>query len=286
MDGEKALAFARHRKTLPSGDFQRVQHQQLVVEAIANATKNLKIIDDFYNVLTAISKNIDTNMTTSEIMNLYNVGKSAILSANNGSLINIQKTYLTGYDLTMYVQNLRSNVYTFQYYEQSLEEITDALKVTLELKDPTIVKTFNFSVNEEYEVPVVGKKYYTIQRNETIPSFTGQSEAYVRSWCESRNIIVITNYISEGDPGYNEDLENSVVINQSIAKGRLVKDVSTITINVIKHSENNTSNEQVVTSTTTTSISTTTESNTLEENSSSTTTTKTETTTKSSDEEE
>lgn len=134
MDGEKALAFARHRKTLPAGDFQRVQHQQLVVEAIANSAKGLKNINDFYSVLDAISRNIDTNMTTNEMMNLYNVGKQVVFGGNNGSMINIQKTYLTGYDLTMYVNNLRSNVYTFQYYEQSLEEIKDALKITLEQK--------------------------------------------------------------------------------------------------------------------------------------------------------
>lgn len=236
MDGEKALAFARHRKTLPAGDFQRVQHQQLVVEAIANSAKGLKNINDFYSVLDAISRNIDTNMTTNEMMNLYNVGKQVVFGGNNGSMINIQKTYLTGYDLTMYVNNLRSNVYTFQYYEQSLEEIKDALKITLEQKDPTLTKTFNFSVNEPFEVPVVGKKYYTVQRNEVIPSFTGKTSAYVKSWCESRHITVYENYITEGMAGFNSELTNGTVIGQSVQKGRLVKNTNSITINVIKQS--------------------------------------------------
>lgn len=237
MDGEKALAFARHRKTLPAGDFQRVQHQQLVVEAIANSAKGLKNINDFYSVLDAISRNIDTNMTTNEMMNLYNVGKQVVFGGNNGSMINIQKTYLTGYDLTMYVNNLRSNVYTFQYYEQSLEEIKDALKITLEQEDPTLTKTFNFSVNEPFEVPVVGKKYYTVQRNEVIPSFTGKTSAYVKSWCESRHITVYENYITEGMAGFNSELANGTVIGQSVQKGRLVKNTNSITINVIKQSE-------------------------------------------------
>lgn len=234
MDGEKALAFARHRKTLPAGDFQRVQHQQLVVEAIANSAKSLKNINDFYSILDAISKNIDTNMTTSEMMNLYNVGKQVVFGGNNGSMINIQKTYLTGYDLTMYVNNLRSNVYTFQYYEQSLEEIKDALKITLEKKEPTVIKTFNFSVNEPYEVPIIGKKYYTVQRNEVIPSFTGKTSSYVKSWCESRNITVYENFITEGMAGYNSELASGTVIGQSVQKGKLVKNTNSITINVIK----------------------------------------------------
>lgn len=234
MDGEKALAFARHRKTLPAGDFQRVQHQQLVVEGIANSAKNLKNINDFYGVLDAVSRNMDTNMTTKEMMNLYNVGKSVIFGANKGSLINIQKTYLTGYDLTMYVNNLRSNVYTFQYYPQSLEEIKDALKITLESKKPTPIKTFNFSVNDIYEPTVIGKKYYTVQRNETIPNFRGQSIQYVRSWCEARNINVYVTSITEGATGYDDTLANDTVVNQNVARGKLVKDVSSITLDVIK----------------------------------------------------
>lgn len=240
MDGEKALAFARHRKTLPAGDFQRVQHQQLVVEGIANSAKNLKNINDFYGVLDAVSRNMDTNMTTKEMMNLYNVGKSVIFGANKGSLINIQKTYLTGYDLTMYVNNLRSNVYTFQYYPQSLEEIKDALKITLETKKPTPIKTFNFSVNDEYTPTIIGKKYYTVQRNETIPNFRGQSIQYVKSWCEARNINVYVTSITEGASGFDETLANDTVVAQSIPKGRLVKDVSSITVDVIKRTNTQT----------------------------------------------
>lgn len=235
MNGEQALAFARHRKTLPAGDFQRVQHQQLVVEAIANSAKNLSNVNDFTRVLDAIAVNMDTNMSTNEMLNLYNVGKSIIFGGNHGSMINIQKTYLTGYDLTMYVNNLRSRVYTFQYYEQSLEEIKDALKVTLEIKQPTEVKTFNFSVNDEYKIPVIGKKYYTVQRNETIPDFTNKDINYVKSWCESRNITVNTTSIGPGSPDYSQTLLEGTVISQNVRRGMLVKDVNSITVSIIKH---------------------------------------------------
>lgn len=235
MNGEQALAFARHRKTLPAGDFQRVQHQQLVVEAIANSAKNLSNVNDFTKVLDAIAINMDTNMSTDEMLNLYNVGKSVIFGGTGGSMINIQKTYLTGYDLTMYVQNLRSRVYTFQYYEQSLEEIKDALKVTLELKEPTPVKSFNFSVNEEYKVPVIGKKYYTVQRNETIPDFTNKDINYVKSWCESRNIAVYTTNVGPGSEGYSQTLLDGTVVSQSVRRGMLVKDVNSINVSIIKH---------------------------------------------------
>lgn len=252
MDGEKALAFSRHRHTLLTGDFQRVQHQQLVVEGMANSTKNLTSVNDFYAVLNAISNNIDTNMKTKEMLNLYGVLKNIVMGSNNGSMINIQRTYLTGYDLTMYVNNLRSNVYTFQYSEQSLEEIKNALKITLGKIKPEVVKTFNFSVNEEYKVPVIGQGYYTVQRNETIPNFYNKQIGYVNSWCEARGIKVGINYIND------DKLPNGTVRNQSVAYGKLTTGVTSITVDVIKNSSTTTPTNNDVTTTTTTSTTATT----------------------------
>lgn len=229
MNGEQALAFARHRHTLPAGDFQRVQHQQLVVEGIANSAKTLKNVDAFFKVLDSISANIDTNMSTNQMMNLYNVGKNMIFSGNAGSMINIQKTYLTGYDLTMYVNNLRASVYTFQYYEQSLEEIKHALKVTLELESNEPIKTFNFSINDTYEVPVIGKKYYTVKRQESIPNFKNKTLDYAKNWCQARGITVVENYVQ------NPDYGNDIIINQSVRNGILTTGITSITLDIVKN---------------------------------------------------
>ena len=70
LNGDEALAFSRHRKTLPLGDFQRGQNQQLVVEALVSQVKNLKSVDDFMNVLDTVSKSIKTNMSTDEMLSL------------------------------------------------------------------------------------------------------------------------------------------------------------------------------------------------------------------------
>lgn len=230
LNGEQALALSRHRKTLLTGDFQRVQHQQLVVEAIAAKAKTIRNVDQFYDVLNAVSNNIETNILTSEMLNLYNVGKRMIFE-NNAS-INIQKTYLTGYDLTMYIPGL-GNVYTFQYYEQSLAEIVKAMKINLELEEPELIKTFNFSVNYEYKNPIIGQEYYTVQRNETLPYFIGSSLSYLENWASSRNIIVYKNYITEGMEGYNES-QNGIIISQNQATGTLVSSINSITVDVIK----------------------------------------------------
>ena len=250
MDGEKALAFARHRKTYPTGDFQRVQMQQLVVEAMANKAKSITNVNDFYKVLDAVSNNIATNMSTKEMLNLYNVFKASIANANDGSLINIQKTYLTGYGLMMYVDNLRSNVYTFQYYEQSLAEITKALKINLELEKSSPIKSFSFSANKPYEVKYIGEKYYAQEQLETVKNFVGSPLEDTKAWCESRNIQVIVNKVYPGDDLYNEEYTDGTIVTQSVAKGRLVKEVSNIVFSV-QYSTKETTSTTVTTSKTT-----------------------------------
>lgn len=233
LNGEQALALSRHRHSLPLGDFQRVQHQQLVVEAMAKKVKTIRSVNMFYDVLNAVSKNIETNVSTDEMLNLYNVGKKMMFE--NGASLNIEKTYLTGYDLTMLIPGL-GNVYTFQYYPESLNEIIKAMKVNLGLEEPELVKTFNFSVNYEFEVPVIGKQYYSVKRNEALPNFIGSNINYLNTWASSRNISVNVNYITEGMSGYDES-KNGIIVSQNIEKGTLVSSISSITVGVVKVNE-------------------------------------------------
>ena len=230
LNGEEALALSRHRHSLPLGDFQRVQHQQLVVEAIANKVKSVRSVNKFYDILNAISKNIETNIETDEMLNFYNVGKK-MLSQSNAS-INIERTYLTGYDLTLLIPGL-GNVYTFQYYEESLKEIVKAMRINLELEQPEMIKTFNFSVNYEYEVAVIGKEYYSVKRNEALPNFIGSSINYLNSWANERNIDVNVNYIEEGMDDYDEN-NDGIIVDQNIQTGTLVSSINSITVSVIK----------------------------------------------------
>ncbi len=255
LNGEQALAYARNRHGYLDGDFARNRHQQVVVEGIAKNIKNISSVNDFYTILDTIAPNIDTNMQTKEMLSLYGVAKTA-LQSNNGTLINVEKTRLTGYDLTMYVNNLRSNVYTFQYYPQSLQEIVDAMNVTLGKKKANMITEFSFSANKEYKVPIIGERYYSVERNETVPNFAGQTQSQVKAWCDQRSITMYVNYVHEGDELYDSTLTEGTVVGQNVIKGKLVKDINSITINVVTHY-----NPDATTSVTTTE-STTTESTT------------------------
>lgn len=68
LNGEQALALARHRKTLPTGDRGRGENQMLVLEAIINKAMSLKIISSYSSLIDALKGRITTNMTSNEII--------------------------------------------------------------------------------------------------------------------------------------------------------------------------------------------------------------------------
>ena len=114
------------------------------------------------------------------------------------------------------------------------------MKINLGLEKPKMIKTFNFSANYTYEVPVIGKQYYSVKRNEALPSFVGSSLEYLNTWANARGITVNTNYVTEGMDGYDEN-KNGIITSQSVSKGTLVSEVKSITVSVVKSSksENN-----------------------------------------------
>lgn len=229
LNGEQALAYSRNRHQFASSDFKRIEHQQAVVTAIINKAKTIRSINTFYKILNAVSNNIDTNMATKEILNFYNVGKNILLNNNfdDNSFINIQKTYLSGYDLTIYQNGY--DMYTFQYYENSLNEIIKAMKENLELQKSEPIKTFSFSINKEYTIPVIGKNVSSGPRNETLPNFIGSSIEYTREWTSSRNITLVE------EENTSNDCENNKVTNQDIRSGTLTNNISSLKVTICKN---------------------------------------------------
>lgn len=235
LDGEQALALARHRKTLPLGDFQRGQNQQLVVEGMIGSLKNVKSVEDFYKILDTIGKNMDTNMTTEEMLSFYNIGKNLLLKSGDVKL-NITKTFLTGYDQYITVGNSKS--YTFQYYKQSLAEIVKAMKINLGLLKKEEIKTFNFDLNTPYEKKIIGKTYYSDeQRVSLMPNLSSYTLDEAKAWA-SRNGFTIT--VKEALVE-SETYTDGQIINQSLKEGSLLEGADkniTITIAKISNIDN------------------------------------------------
>lgn len=228
LDGEQALAFARHRHSLPLGDFQRAQHQQMIVEAMIQSMKSVRSVNDFYSILNAISNNIDTNMSTNEMLSFYNVAKNLLIKSGDVNL-NITKTYLTGYDL--YVYNGSGKTYTFQYYKQSLADIVKAMNITLGKEKKEEIKEFTFDLNEPYEKEVIGKTYYNETRKQVVPDFTLMSVSEAKSWTSANGITINVNETTSE----SEEYSDGQITGQSVHEGVLAEEAgSNITITVIK----------------------------------------------------
>lgn len=234
LNGEQALALARHRKTLPRGDFDRGQNQQLVLEGMLNKVKTIRSVSDFYKILDTISKNMETSMTTDEMLGFYNIGKSILMKDEDAS-INITKTFLTGYDLYVYEGSL--SMYTFQYYKQSLAPIVKAMKVNLGLEEQEEIKTFSFNINKPYEKTIIGYKYYSEARRTLIPDFTKYNLIGAQSWASSHGITITTTETLAGD-------YNGQILAQSVHAGVLLeKSPKTINLTIAKIGEGSTTTD-------------------------------------------
>jgi LCP family protein required for cell wall assembly len=219
LNGEQALAYARNRHGFLESDLARNRHQQQIVEAISKKVITLNSFESFENVLDAVSNNIATNMSVKQILSFYDILKSMLSNSLDGNdFVTIKKTYLETYSLPVYLSS--ANMYTsaLGYYPDSLEAIKKLMKVNLELEEKEAVKTFSYTYGEDYETNLTGKGITTGSKISLVPDFTGSSEEYVRSWGTSNGVNITTTG------------SGNTVVAQSIHAGVLVKNISTINI--------------------------------------------------------
>jgi len=245
LNGEQALAFARNRHPNPgycsskwtnyiSNDFIRGQHQQLVIKALLNSLKNVKSLNTVSELMNTISNSMETNMTTSEILSLYNIGKDILVKSSGENvvdLLSMQRLYLNGYDAYIYDQSMDLNLYNYVLYDESLNEVTEAMKINLGLVEPKMEKEFKFSIDKPYEETVIGKNTIGKASVTKLPDFTGDTEAQAKATCNKLGISVNFKYVTIGSG------TNNTVIAQSYKAGYDMSYVKSITLTVLKKEE-------------------------------------------------
>ena len=228
LNGEQALAWARHRKSAGFDDFVRGQNQQLVVKAMLNKLKDVRSLDTVYKILDTVGNNMATNMTTSEILSLYNIGKDVLTRTKDmpvEDVLSMQHLYISGADASIYDystingQGTRMRLYNFVPYQESLDAVIEAMKINLGMISPKMAKTFSFDASVPYEENIIGKMSKGSTNLTLLPDFTGSSVAYVQSYGSSHGIRIIVNG------------NGSRVISQSVPYGADLEFVKTLTIN-------------------------------------------------------
>ena len=234
LNGEQALAYARCRHMYIGSDLDRVRHQQQVVEALANKALHFSSIKDLQNILTAVSKNISTNMDTDTMLSGYNVLKNVVgskLSGTDG--LNISKATLETYSLNVYVPQSGRNTSAQGYYLSSLNDIKHAFNVVLDKEKDEMVKTFSFSVNETYELYSPGKGKRTEKSGELLPSFVGKTVDEAKEFCNQYNISLNVKYVDPESEFYNKSVNVGLIGNQSVHKDVLVNSISELTVYIV-----------------------------------------------------
>lgn len=233
LNGEQALALARHRHSLLRGDIDRTKNQQIVVEAIMKKMIKSTSFNDFKEILDAISNNIATNIERDQILSFYDTIKKMLLNSLNGEdIITIQKTYMEYYDLPIYTSY--GYISCIGYYGKSLEAIKDVMKVNLEKKKASINKSFTYDIAKDYEEKIYGKGLTGGNTIETLPNFVGKPVSEAVNYASEHELNVSYEYIDKNSQHYKKDVSSGYISDQSIRSQTRLSNVNNLVIYVVK----------------------------------------------------
>lgn len=77
LNGEQALVFSRMRYQDPRGDFGRQLRQRQIIQAVINEGASLASLANFSTIFTALGKNVKTNLTFDQMMDIQKNYKQA-----------------------------------------------------------------------------------------------------------------------------------------------------------------------------------------------------------------
>lgn len=147
LNGEEALVLARNRYDLKLGDIDRGYNQQLLLRGLLNKMTDIDSVNTLLNILETVSDNLDTNLTTEEILSFYNIFKDILLSRkyqSNDDFINIIQIKLAGTNKKEYFKNLNSNLWIYDLNNNSVKNASSEMKINLNLENPNMIKDFIF----------------------------------------------------------------------------------------------------------------------------------------------
>jgi len=234
LNGEQALVLARNRHQLAGGDLDREQNQQLVIKGILNELKKIRSIDQITGILNSISKNIDTNFTTDQILSFYNIGKELLLT--NGD-IKITSLLLQGNGQMIYDENMGLILWDYILNPDSVTAVSNEMKYNLNLDTPEVVKNFDYTIDDKYQTTPIGSEFTTPYYYDLLPNFTTYTQAGARTWLYNNGFTVTFN-VEESN------YETGTIIGQSIPANKRLDKITNKNIVLTISSNNNENNAE------------------------------------------
>lgn len=245
LNGEQALVLARNRKQLANGDIDRGLNQQLVIQGMINSAKSIRSVNTLLDILNTVSRNMDTNLTTEQILSFYNIGKNILarsLDKENGEIVNIQQLFLQGSGQMIYDEGAKMVLWNYIPNKESIKDIVKEMKVNLELENHELIKTFSFSINEPYEKPIIGSGPYNTNSNYSLlPDFTGDTKEEAQKWANNNGVK-----ISFETKETNEYKDGTVFAQSVPPRKRLDKLDETVVLTIAEKEKNNSNNVEEI----------------------------------------
>lgn len=255
LNGEQALAMSRNRHKPNDdssagkqmglhcakynegvrNDYTRGKNQMKVILGIVEAGTKLRDPNQAINVLETIKANFQTNIKSKDVLSLYNLAKSIVIS-DNSNLVNIQRSQLSGYNARYHVYESSSKSYPAVTipYTGSINDIKKEIKKNLSTSNNNLIKKTSFDLNKPYEETLVGQGKYSQAKINTLKSMQGNSVDAIKAYASNNKLklsfINIDNNQTVNISNWNEYSFHS----QKEHKDTIIDQISTLTIYVKK----------------------------------------------------
>ncbi len=249
LNGEQALALARNRHsandskkmqqycpTYTEGvrnDYQRGKNQMKVIMGIVKAATKLTNPNQAVNILEKISSNFQTNVTTDDVLSLYSLAKSLVIS-DTTELVNVQRLQLKGYNAwgTVYEPSSKSYPAVTIPYTGSIKDIKNEMNINLGKSKYTLIKSISFDLNKPYESTIIGQSKYTQEKIKTMPNLSTYSVGDIKTFASDNNKTL---QFIDVDTNQNVDIYDYSIYHfysQSVHKDTILDMVNDIVIKV------------------------------------------------------
>ena len=255
LNGEQALAMSRNRHKPNDGsgagkqmakhcasynegtrnDYTRGKNQMKVILGIVEAGTKLRDPNQAINVLETVKANFQTNIKSKDVLSLYNLAKSIVIS-DNTNLVNIQRSQLSGYNAWHHVYEPSSKSYPAVTipYTGSINDIKKEIKNNLSTSNNNLIKKTSFDLNKPYEETLVGQGKYSQAKINTLKSMQGNSVDAIKAYASNNKLklsfINIDNNQTVNISNWNDYSFHS----QKEHKDTIIDQISTLTIYVKK----------------------------------------------------
>lgn len=135
LNGKRALAYSRERKAYLDGDVQRARNQQQVLQAMFKKASSPEVITKYSNILKAVGKAFDTNMTTKEITSFIKYQLQASPSWK------FEQYVLKGENTLKVSPELGMEVSAVELYAYSIQTAGEKIQAVLDGKSSDTIET-------------------------------------------------------------------------------------------------------------------------------------------------